>query len=96
MVKKVFESLAKGLVVFASVVTMVENTGEKGQTKKELAKSDIKKALNELQSEGKVPAWLVSILANDFILNFLIDNIVGYANEQGWFEKAHEILQGAE
>lgn len=96
MVKKVFEGLAKGLVVFAGVVTMTENTGEEGKTKKELAKADIKKALNELQVEGKVPAWLVSILTNDFILGFLIDNIVGYANEQGWFEKAHEILQGAE
>lgn len=96
MVQKVFEYLAKALVIFATVVTMVEGTGETGETKKELAKTDIKNALNELQADGKVPAWLVSILGNDFILDFLIDNIVGYANEQGWFEKSYEILKGAE
>jgi hypothetical protein len=96
MIEKVFEYLAKVLVVFASVVTMVECTGEAGETKRELAKTDIKKVLSELQSEGKIPTWLVSIMANDFVLNFLIDNIVGYANEQKWFEKSYEILKGAE
>jgi hypothetical protein len=96
MVEKVFEYLAKGLVIFATVVTMVEGTGETGEAKKELAKTDIKKALTELQTDGKLPAWLVSILANDFILGFLIDNIVGYANQQGWFEKSYEILKSAE
>lgn len=96
MIEKVFEYLAKALMVFASVVTMVENTGESGEVKKEQAKTDIKKALAELQTDGKVPEWLASILANDFILGFFIDNIVGYANEQGWFKKSYEILKGAE
>ncbi|SDF61680.1 hypothetical protein [Sporomusa acidovorans] len=96
MIEKVFEYLAKGLTVFASIVTMVECTGEAGETKKEIAKADIKKALTELQAEGKVPAWLVSILTNDFVLGLVIDTIVGYANEQKWFEKSYEILKGAE
>ncbi|MCM0760271.1 hypothetical protein M7775_17090 [Sporomusa sphaeroides DSM 2875] len=96
MVKKVFESLAKGLVVFASVVTMVEGTGQTGEVKKQQAKTEIKTLLDKLAADGKVPTWLTSILGNDLILDFLIDKIVAYANAQNWFEKAHEILQGAE
>lgn len=94
MIEKVFEHLAKALMIFASVVTMIENTGESGVAKKELAKSEIKKALTELHPG--VPTSLLSILANDFILGFFIDSIVGYANEQGWFKKSYEILKSAE
>lgn len=95
MIEKVFEYLAKALMIFASVVTMVENIGETGEAKKELARTEIKKALTELHSDGKVSAAMQSILANDYLLGFFIDTIVGYANEQGWFKKSYEILKSA-
>lgn len=96
MVQKVFGYLAKALVIFTSVVTMVEGTGDTGEAKKEQAETEIKSLLDQLAADGKVPAWLTSILGNDLILGFLIDKIVAYANAQNWFEKSYEILKGAE
>ncbi|CUH95887.1 hypothetical protein P22_1973 [Propionispora sp. 2/2-37] len=96
MIQKVFEYLAKVLVIFASVVTMVEGTGETGEAKKEQAKTEIKSLFEQLAADGKVPTWLSSIVTNDMVLDFLIDKIVAYANDQNWFEKSYEILKGAE
>lgn len=94
MLKSIFENTAKVLVVFSTIVTMVEDPGKAGQEKKKEAKELIKEKLEWLAAEGRLPGWVVSIFASDFVLDFLIDRIVDYANKENWFESSQKILSG--
>ena len=94
MIKKVFENTAKVLTVFAGVVTMVEDPGKDGQAKKKEAKVKVQEQLKHLQEEGKLPGWVVSVFGSDLVLGFIIDQVVAFANREGWFETSKRIMSG--
>lgn len=88
---RLFEAVKTIIFFLYFFIQMVEEPG-KGEDKKAKVLGYMQEALELLGTRLGLPSWLVSLLKREEFLGFLIDIIVRFFNQIGFFQKGQDPL----
>lgn len=88
---RLFEAVKTIIFFLYFFIQMVEEPGH-GDEKKAKVLGYMQEALDLLGQRLGLPSWLVSLLKREEFLGFLIDMIVRFFNQVGFFQKGQSPL----